>query len=155
MHSSIVNSRTKAPENVYVAVPSASSDVANLPIDDDWEDFAVLFRSIDFRYKKPDCAYFITIFTGEDRQGHWTFVVLVHKSYTSWRMWIMDILGGSGSARTSPIIRSIKMAFSRAKISQISHYEEYMQTTNRGGMQSAGGGGNGKYVHCFLHGEND
>ena len=114
LNRAITNIRLTAPENVYVAAPSASTIIASLPADrTSWEDFAVLFRSVNVSNKKPDGTYLIPIFSGEDAQGHWSFIA-INKQYGSRRLWVMDSLGCGNTE--SPIIGKIKKLFSSAKL---------------------------------------
>jgi len=113
LNRAITNIRITAPKEVYDAAPSASTIIAGLSANTSWEDFAVLFRSIDVSNKKPDGTYLIPMFSGEDTQGHWAFVV-VHKQHGSRKLWVMDSLGCGNPE--SPLIRKIKTLFSSAKL---------------------------------------
>ena len=111
MNRAIINIRLKAPANTYVAVPSASSIILALTEESSWEDFAIIFRSTTVSNTKPDGTYLIPIFSGEDTRGHWSFVV-VHKTFRSRRMWVMDSLGTGHRIATI----AIKKAFSIGRL---------------------------------------
>jgi len=92
MRRAVINIRLKAPVKTYAAVPSASSIVLSLSENDQWEDFAIIFKSVTVSNTKPNETYLIPIFSGEDTRGHWSFVV-VHKAFNSRRMWVTDSWG--------------------------------------------------------------
>jgi len=113
MHRAIVNIRLKAPQHTYIAVPSATSIIANLAMDFLWEDFAIMFRSEEVCKKKPNGTYLIPIFSGTNDSGHWSFVT-VYKGFKERRMWVMDSLGTGHMG--APVMKSIKKAFSSGRL---------------------------------------
>jgi len=114
MTRAINNIRVKfSNSNIYIATPMASSLLAHWNNSQGWEEFAKIFRSIKVIQEKPNGIYLIPIFSGEARDGHWSFAAIV-KAYKDCRGWMVDSLGTGGTS--SEIANKIQKAFSKNRL---------------------------------------
>jgi len=114
MSRAINNMRIKlTTSEIFIATPMASSIIAHWDPSQGWEEFAKIFRSIRAVREKPNGYYLIPIFTGEARDGHWSFA-MIYKAYRDCRGWMMDSLGTGGTR--SDTATKIKKAFSKNRL---------------------------------------
>ena len=113
MNRAVSNIRAAKVKDIYIADPLASAMIRNWNKEKGWEEFAIIFRSLDVIKTKPYGTYIIPIFSGSSDSGHWSFAV-ISKQYRCCRGWMIDSLG---TGRTNgEVADKIDQAFSKRRV---------------------------------------